>query len=151
MLTRRFASWPTALRAVAAVAAMAAIASGTYAQQRGATPAPANARPRLIVLLVADQFRGDYPRLYGHQWTKGLRRLYDTGESRYITLEELSEKIRAGQDVRVVDAKTNEDLTQATLTQIIIESRGAARLLPPQLLTQLIRLGDDSLAEFFNR
>jgi polyhydroxyalkanoate synthesis repressor PhaR len=81
----------------------------------------------------------------------GNRRLYDTAESRYITLEELSDTIRSGQDVRVVDAKTNEDLTQATLTQIIIESRGAAKLLPPQLLTQLIRLGDDSLAEFFNR
>ena len=81
----------------------------------------------------------------------GNRRLYDTGESRYITLEELSDKIRAGDDVRVVDAKSNEDLTQATLTQIIIESRGAARLLPPQLLMQLIRLGDDALAEFFGR
>ncbi|HTM21838.1 MAG TPA: polyhydroxyalkanoate synthesis regulator DNA-binding domain-containing protein [Kofleriaceae bacterium] len=81
----------------------------------------------------------------------GNRRLYDTAESRYITLDELSDKIRGGQDVRVVDAKTNEDLTQPTLTQIIIESRGAARLLPPQLLMQLIRLGDDALAEFFNR
>lgn len=79
------------------------------------------------------------------------RRLYDTGESRYITLEELSAKIQAGEDVRVVDAKTNEDLTQATLTQVIIEGRGAGKLLPVPLLAQLIRLGDDSLAEFFGR
>lgn len=79
------------------------------------------------------------------------RRLYDTEESRYITLEELAEQIRTGADVRVVDAKTNKDLTQATLTQIIIESRGAGRLLPVPLLTQLIRLGDDALADFFGR
>jgi polyhydroxyalkanoate synthesis repressor PhaR len=76
------------------------------------------------------------------------RRLYDTEESRYITLEELAEKIRAGHDAHVVDAKTGEDLTQATLTQIIMESRGAARILPVPLLMQLIRLGDEALAEF---
>ncbi len=81
----------------------------------------------------------------------GNRRLYDTQDSRYITLEELAEKVRAGTDVRVVDVKTGADLTQPTLTQIIIESRGAAKLLPVNLLTQLIRLGDDALAEFLGR
>jgi len=79
------------------------------------------------------------------------RRLYDTEESRYITLDELAEKIRKGADVRVEGQRTSEDLTQATLTQIILESRGAARLLPVSLLTQLIRMGDDALAEFFGR
>lgn len=77
------------------------------------------------------------------------RRLYDTSESRYVTLEELAEKIRRGSDVRVIDAKTEEDLTQAILAQIIIESRGAARLLPTTLLVRLIRMEDDALAEFF--
>jgi polyhydroxyalkanoate synthesis repressor PhaR len=81
----------------------------------------------------------------------GNRRLYDTGDSRYITLEELAQKIRGGTDVRVVDAKTSEDLTQATLTQIILESGSAHRTLPIPLLTQMIRLGDDSLGEFFSR
>ena len=81
----------------------------------------------------------------------GNRRLYDTGESRYITLEELATKVRGGEDVRVVDAKSGEDLTGQTLTQIIIEGRGAARLLPVPLLIQLVRLGDDALAEFFGR
>lgn len=76
------------------------------------------------------------------------RRLYDTDESRYITLEELAEKIRKGEDAQVVDAKSGEDLTQVTLTQIIMESRGAARILPVPLLFQLIRLGDEALAEF---
>jgi polyhydroxyalkanoate synthesis repressor PhaR len=81
----------------------------------------------------------------------GNRRLYDTESSRYITLEELASKIRAGSEVRVIDARTEEDLTQATLTQIILESRRAARLLPIPLLMQLIRMGDDALAEFFGR
>src|SRR5262245_55953370 len=77
------------------------------------------------------------------------RRLYDTDESRYITLDELAAKIRKGkEDARVVDAKTGEDLTQATLAQIIMESRGAARILPVPLLLQLIRLGDEALSEF---
>jgi polyhydroxyalkanoate synthesis repressor PhaR len=80
----------------------------------------------------------------------GNRRLYDTEQSRYITLEELAELIRRGDrgDVRVVGAKNGEDLTTATLAQIIFESWGAARLLPAPLLVQLIRMGDSALAEF---
>lgn len=81
----------------------------------------------------------------------GNRRLYDTQASRYITLDELTTSIRNGAEVRVVDAKTNEDLTQATLTQVIVEGRGASHLLPAPLLHQLIRLGDDALAEFLGR
>ena len=79
------------------------------------------------------------------------RRLYDMDTSRYITLEELADRIRAGADARVIDAKTNEDLTQATLAQIILESRGASKLLPPALLVQLIRMNDDALGEFMGR
>ncbi len=60
----------------------------------------------------------------------GNRRLYDTSDSR---------------------AKTGEDLTAPTLTQILIEGRGAARLLPVPMLIQLVRLGDDALAEFFGQ
>jgi polyhydroxyalkanoate synthesis repressor PhaR len=81
----------------------------------------------------------------------GNRRLYDTDLSRYVTLEELEDRIRRGDEVRVLDAKTNEDLTQQTLAQIILESRGAARLLPVPLLAQLIRMKDEALAEFFGR
>ena len=81
----------------------------------------------------------------------GNRRLYDTAASRYITLEELGAIVRGGEEVRVVDAKTGEDLTTATLAQIIVEGRGAARLLPLPLLVQLIRMGDDALAEFFGQ
>jgi polyhydroxyalkanoate synthesis repressor PhaR len=81
----------------------------------------------------------------------GNRRLYDTQQSRYVTQEELEATIREGQDVRVLDAKTGEDLTQATLAQIILEGRRAAGLLPVPLLVQLIRMSDDSLTEFLGR
>ena len=81
----------------------------------------------------------------------GNRRLYDTDESRYVRLGELAEKIRGGTDVRVVDAKTDADLTSETLAQIIFEDRHAARLLPVALLHQMIRMGDDALAEFLGR
>jgi polyhydroxyalkanoate synthesis repressor PhaR len=81
----------------------------------------------------------------------GNRRLYDTGDSRYITLDELAAKVRGGADVRIVDAQTGEDLTQSTLVQVVLEGSNAAKFLPVQLLTQMVRLSDDSLAEFFSR
>ncbi len=81
----------------------------------------------------------------------GNRRLYDTASSRYVTQAEVAAVIRAGEDVRIVNAKTGADLTAPTLAQIIFEDRQAARLLPTPLLLQLIRMGDDSLAEFLGR
>lgn len=78
------------------------------------------------------------------------RRLYDTDLSRYVTIEELADKVRAGSDVRIVDAKTGEDLTQATLLQIILETP-ASKLLPIPVLSRLIRMQNDALAEFFGR
>lgn len=79
------------------------------------------------------------------------RRLYDTEESRYITLDELAGLVRDGADVFIQDAKTGADLTQSTLAQVILESRGGGRLLPVPLLVQMIRMGDDALAEFLGR
>jgi len=81
----------------------------------------------------------------------GNRRLYDTEDSRYVRLGELADKIRRGSDVRVVDATTGADLTAETLAQIIFEDRHAARLLPVSLLQQMIRMGDDALADFLGR
>jgi polyhydroxyalkanoate synthesis repressor PhaR len=81
----------------------------------------------------------------------GNRRLYDTERSRYVRLDEIAERIRAGADVQVVDAKTGADLTAPTLAQIIFEDRNAARLLPVPLLLQLVRMGDEPLADFLGR
>ena len=79
------------------------------------------------------------------------RRMYDTEASRYITIGELTDRIQRGAEATIVDAKTGDDITQTTLTQVIIEGRRAGHLLPTPLLHQLIRLGDDALAEFLGR
>jgi polyhydroxyalkanoate synthesis repressor PhaR len=81
----------------------------------------------------------------------GNRRLYDADSSHYVTLAEIADKIRGGTEVRVVDAKSGADLTQQTLTQVIMEDRNAAQLLPIGLLHQLIRMGDDALADFLGQ
>jgi polyhydroxyalkanoate synthesis repressor PhaR len=71
------------------------------------------------------------------------RKLYDTQESRYVTLEEIEEMIRAGKEVSVVDAATGEDLTSVTLTQIILENeRNHRSALPAGFLHQLIKYGE---------
>lgn len=76
----------------------------------------------------------------------GSRKLYDTEESRYVSLEELAGWIRHGQEIRVIDNKTGDDVTSQTLTQIISEEgrRGTA-LLPNDLLHELIRLGEEAV------
>jgi len=79
----------------------------------------------------------------------GNRRLYDTAASRYINLEEIATLIRKGKAVRVVDAKTGQDLTRLTLTQIIVEdAKGGPTGLPLELLRQLIVASDHAGREF---
>ena len=71
------------------------------------------------------------------------RKLYDTQESRYVTLEEIEEMIRNGKEISVVDAATGEDLTSVTLTQIILENERTRRAsLPAAFLHQLIKHGE---------
>ena len=79
----------------------------------------------------------------------GNRRLYDTAESRYVNLDDLAAMVRAGKDVRVVDAKTGRDWTRVTLTQIITEdAKGKPTGLPLELLRQLIVASDEVRQEF---
>ena len=71
------------------------------------------------------------------------RKLYDTQESRYVTLEELEELIRAGKEISVVDVSTGEDLTSVALAQIILENERNHRVaLPTGFLHQLIKHGE---------
>lgn len=74
------------------------------------------------------------------------RRLYNTETSSYITLEHLATLTRAGREFKVVDAKTDEDITHAVLTQIIMdeEARGTS-MLPAGFLRQLISMYGDSM------
>jgi polyhydroxyalkanoate synthesis repressor PhaR len=74
------------------------------------------------------------------------RKLYDTEAKRYVTLEHITKMVREGQDVRVVDHETGEDLTSLTLSQIILEQeKKQTGFLPRSLLTSLIRTGGETV------
>lgn len=75
------------------------------------------------------------------------RRLYDTSQSTYVTLDDLCKMVKSGTDFLVVDAKSGEDLTRQVLTQIIFEqeSKGYG-LLPINFLRHIIGFYDDSLS-----
>jgi polyhydroxyalkanoate synthesis repressor PhaR len=75
------------------------------------------------------------------------RRLYNTGTSTYVTLEDLAKMVKAGDDFVVFDAKTGEDITRSVLAQIIFEqeNKEGQNLLPINFLRQLIRFYGDSM------
>src|ERR1700759_240897 len=75
------------------------------------------------------------------------RRLYNTGTSTYVTLEDLAAMVKAGEDFIVYDAKTGEEITRSVLTQIIFEqeNKEGQKLLPIAFLRQLIRFYGDSM------
>src|SRR5215475_7845044 len=75
------------------------------------------------------------------------RRLYNTGTSSYVTLEDLAAMLKEGEDFVVYDAKTNEDITRSVLAQIIFEqeNKEGQNLLPINFLRQLIRFYGDSM------
>lgn len=75
------------------------------------------------------------------------RRLYNTGTSAYVTLEDLASMVKRGEDFLVFDAKSGEDITRSVLAQIIFEQegKGGQSLLPIAFLRQLIRFYGDSM------
>src|SRR6187455_1027555 len=75
------------------------------------------------------------------------RRLYNTGTSTYVTLEDLAVMVKAGEDFQVEDAKSGEDITRSVLGQIIFEqeNKEGQNLLPINFLRQLIRFYGDSM------
>ncbi|MBV9954434.1 MAG: polyhydroxyalkanoate synthesis repressor PhaR [Pseudolabrys sp.] len=75
------------------------------------------------------------------------RRLYNTGTSTYVTLEDLAVMVKKGEDFAVEDAKTGEDITRSVLAQIIFEqeNKEGQSLLPITFLRQLIRFYGDSM------
>jgi polyhydroxyalkanoate synthesis repressor PhaR len=75
------------------------------------------------------------------------RRLYNTGTSTYVTLEDLAVMVKKGEDFVVYDAKTGEEITRSVLTQIIFEqeNKEGQNLLPINFLRQLIRFYGDSM------
>ncbi len=75
------------------------------------------------------------------------RKLYDTVESRYVTLEEIAEMIKAGAEVKILDNRTKEDLTSVTLAQIIFEEEKKTSKMSLRMLRDLIRHGGERAAQ----
>lgn len=76
----------------------------------------------------------------------GNRKLYDTSESRYVTLDEIGRWVKAGEDVKILENDTGEDLTAVTFAQIILEEeRKKTGLLSLPVLRQLIQHGEAAL------
>lgn len=74
------------------------------------------------------------------------RRLYHTEISQYITLDDVADMVRKGEDLKVVDARTGADLTRTILTQIIVEQEAKGEnLLPIKFLRQVIRMYSDQM------
>ncbi len=86
-----------------------------------APPAPPSERPRRIIKRYSN------------------RKLYDTKDSRYVTLLQIAEMVRGGEEVQIIDNNTKDDLTEVTLAQIIYEEQKAhSRNVPLQTLKELI-------------
>ena len=82
----------------------------------------------------------------------GNRKLYDTQESRYVTLEAIASFVKLGEEVRVIDNDTGEDLTAVTFAQIILEEeRRNNGLVPLPMLRKIIQQGEATLQDLATR
>ena len=79
------------------------------------------------------------------------RKLYDTVESRYVTLDEIAAMIKEGVEVRIVDNRTKEDLTSVTLAQIIFEEEKKKNQMPLSVLREIIRHPGESISGFIQK
>src|SRR5438128_11690448 len=77
------------------------------------------------------------------------RKLYDTVESRYVTLDEIAQMIKGGAEVKIVDNRSKEDLTSVTLAQIIFEEEKKRSQMPLGVLREIIRHGGEAVAGFY--
>lgn len=73
------------------------------------------------------------------------RKLYNTATSRYITLKGIAELIEAGDEVRVVDNESGEDITKVALSQILVDSERSRGGVPQNLLSEIVQRGGDAL------
>jgi len=76
------------------------------------------------------------------------RKLYDTQRSRYVTLDQIAEMIRNGEEVKIVDNNSKEDLTAITLAQIIFEEEKKRSFMPLSALRNIIQSGGESIQQF---
>jgi polyhydroxyalkanoate synthesis repressor PhaR len=79
------------------------------------------------------------------------RRLYDTSHKRYITLEEIANLIKEGNEIKVIDSQTDEDITKVILMQVVLESeKNKEDILPTSFLHMLIKYGNKLARDFFD-
>lgn len=77
------------------------------------------------------------------------RKLYDTNQSCYVTLDEIAQMIKSGDDLRVIDNQSKTDITSSTLTQLLYESeRKAKSAVSVEMLKEIIRQGDGSFSGY---
>ena len=81
----------------------------------------------------------------------GNRRLYDCSRSAYVTLADVEKMLQDGNDIRVVDSKTGDDLTRSVLIQIILERDDSQSVLPSSFLKQVVRFSNSPLKEHFTK
>jgi len=80
------------------------------------------------------------------------RKLYDTSDSCYVTLEDISDMIKQGEEVQVIDNETKEDLTAVTLAQIIFEEqKRKTHVLPLDTFTKIIQSGGETIREIVQK
>jgi polyhydroxyalkanoate synthesis repressor PhaR len=80
----------------------------------------------------------------------GNRRLYNTETQTYVNYQDLTKLVRDGQDIKVIDSTTKEDVTKAVLIQLILEEeKDKKSILPTPFLFQLLRSREDSMQDFF--
>lgn len=81
----------------------------------------------------------------------GNRRLYDTETSQYITLDDLAQIVKAGRDIKVIDAKSQKDLTKSVLLQIITEQEKDHDMIPVSFLKKMIQISDQNIRDSLHR
>ena len=80
----------------------------------------------------------------------GNRRLYNTETRSYVNYDDLAKLVRAGQDIKVIDSTTKEDVTKAVLIQVILdEEKNNQTVLPTEFLFQILRTREESVQDFF--
>lgn len=79
------------------------------------------------------------------------RKLYDTERSCYVTLEEIAQMVKGGEDIQVIDNKSKDDLTAVTLAQIIVEEQKKVARMPLKLLRIIIQNSNDALGYFYQK
>ena len=79
------------------------------------------------------------------------RRLYNSAKKKYITLEDISDLIKSGKEIQVIDTQTKEDITKLILIQTILENeKNKEDILPATFLHNLIKYGNQIAKEYFD-